>query len=313
MSNTLYIPESNPLHFVPVTPNISPAYNTKFYDDYLFADTIRDFEEQEPFYQPWQKNDTIFLQFQANFSPIQLDVQDCNLNTLLSLTCTQVRANKYLPGWFVYQAALSLSSLPDQKVRVLLTPGEDPTAAQKSEWIELSTIIVNTVFCEYFNSRFHGDVVYETGIKFGLRIPGFLNKTAPGSEDQLYKDQVLNQTLLSGKPFKNWKLFVGDGSGVPEWMIEKVNVAFCCNNVKIDGRLFAKLDGTKWTEFTEDKKRLTGYSIELLPGLNRSSKIVNTSVDPNIKMIIQYNLDAGIWGDTSANAGENTTAMLSYE
>ena len=313
MSNTLYIPEANPLHFVPAHPNISSSYETKFYDSYLFADTIRDFEQTDTFYIPWYKNDPIILQMQGDFAPIQLDVQDCDLNTVLTLTMDQVRANKYLPGFFVYQASVDPSSLPDGKYRVYLTPGEDDTAAWKSEWFELSLNTENTIFCEYYNTRFKDDVIYETGIKFGFRFPGFLTKVAPGSEDQLFKDQVLSQTLLSSKPFKNWKLFVGAGNGVPEWVIEKINRACSVNNVSYDGRLLAKLDGTKWTEASEDKKRMTGYSIDLLEGLNRASQIVNTTINPNIRMIVQYNIDAGVFGDTSGNAGENTVAINSFE
>jgi hypothetical protein len=313
MSNYLYIPEANPLDFVPVNPNQSPSYETKWWDTYLFADTLRDFEQQDCFFLPWYKNDRIPLQFTSNFQPLQLDVQNCAGDTLLSLTANQVRANKYQPGYYLYEASIDVSSLADQVVRVLLTPGEDNSVAQKSQWLKLTQNTVNTVFCEYFNSRFKDDVVYETGIRFCFRFPGFITKTAPGSDDKVYIDQQRNQTKLSSTAFPNLTLFVGDGRGVPEWVIEKVNRAFSVNNVALDGRLFARPEGSKWTEAKEEKKRLVGYSCDILQGLNRPSRIINPSINPNVKVIVQYNLESGIFGDISGNAGENTVAINSFE
>ncbi|HEY4112184.1 hypothetical protein [Puia sp.] len=313
MSNTLYIPEANPIHFVPVNPNTPGSYATRFFDAYVFADTLRDFEQPDKFFMPWYKNDRIHLQFQANFAPLQLDVQDCDLNTVLTVTAAQVRANRYQPGFYIYEASIDVSSLPDGAFRILLTPGEDDSAAQKSEWLQLSLNTENTIFLEYFNSRFKDDVVYETGIRFGLRVPGFLQKVAPGSVDQLYKDQILNQSTLSSKPFKNWKVFIGDGRGVPESLIEKVNRAYAVDNISHDGRLLAKADGAKWTEATEDKKRLVGYTMDLVEGLNRPSRIVNPDLNTNIRLIVQYNIEAGVFGDTSGQAGENTVSINYYE
>jgi hypothetical protein len=313
MSNTLYIPEANPIHFVPVNPNQSPSYATKFWDTYLFADTLRDFEQQDNFFAPWYRYDLIPLQFTANYEPIQLDLVNCDGDVMLTVTANQVRANRYMPGFFLYQAFIDPSSLGDQLFKILVTPGEDVSQQQKSEWLQLSENIENTVFCEYFNSRFKDDIVYETGIKFGFRFPGFLTEAAPGSESQLYKDQVLNQTQLSNKPFPNWKLFAGEGRGIPPWMINKINRAFSVNNVALDGRLFARPDGAKWTEATEEKKRLVGYSCDLLEGINRPSRIVNSDINPNIKLIVQSNLDGSIFGDTSGQAGQNTVAINSFE
>ncbi len=301
--NQLEIPILNPLHFVPVTPNTSAAYNTKYFDDYLFEDTLYEFQQSDRFYLPIQNTDIRSFQFTSNFIPIQMQLVDANGHVFLTVNASQIRANKYNPGYYVYEATINFAGYPEGAYRFLLTPGGDATAQQKTEWFFITPKFENSVLIEYFNSRFHGDVVFETGIKFAIRVPGFIDWNEPGSQDQLYVDQEFNQSQLSSKPFSGIKLYVGDGSGVPQWLIEKINYAFSCNTVSIDGKLFAKQDQTKWTPFVQEDRGLKGYAIDLRLGINRASKIINPSIDPNKKIAFSYQVDQSVFGDVSNTAG----------
>lgn len=303
MANQLEIPILNWLHFVPVNPNTPAQYNTRYFDDYLFEDTFYEFQETKNFFLPVQNNDIRPFQFTSNFNPIQLDLINSKGKTVFTVNASPVRANKYQPGFYVYEATINFATYPEDGYRFLLTPGGDSSAQLKSQWFFISTLCNNTVLIEYFNSRFHGDVIFETGIKFALRVPGFIEWMAPGSQDQLYRDQEFNQSQLSSKPFRAMKFYVGDGSGVPPWLIDKINYAFGCNNVSIDGKLVAKQDGTKWTEFAQEDSPVKGYAIDLFEGLNRASKIINPGIDPNKKIAFSYQVDQSVFGDVSNTAG----------
>lgn len=311
--NQLEIPVLNPLHFVDVTPTQSALYNTHYYEDYLFEDTIFFHLEQKRFFQIYRIGDSIKLQMTSNFAPLFLEVQNEYGQVVFSANMSQVRENKYEPGSFLYELtiALSGSAFPAGWFRAFLTPGGNTAAKQKSEWFCLQTDQDPTVLVEYYNNKYHGDVIFETGIKFSMRVPGFVESNAPGSKDILYQDQVLDNTQLSSKPFRNFTFWVGDGTGVPPWLIDKLNFAFSCSNVYLDGKLFAKSSGG-WEETTEEGDPLKGYSLKIQPGINRSSKIINPGIDPNKKITFVSQIAADVFGSVDSQGGNITIPVTSF-
>lgn len=313
MSNQLEISVLNPQKWVPVTPDAHPEYNTKFSDDYIFEDTIYDWQEKTHRYQPVRIGDPLISQFSANFAPILMQLIDCNGNVVISQNATAVRSNKYVPGYFLYENIFDTAGLPDGVYKSLITPGGSVPDEQKSEWLYIAANQPNTVLVNYFNNRYHGDVVFETGIVFSLRVPGFFESKAPGSIDVLYADQVLDQTQLSSRTFRNKTFYLGDGGGVPPWMVEKMNDAFSCSNVTFDGKLLAKADGAKWTEFAQEDSAVKGYAIDVRDGINRTSRIINPSLDPNKKIALVYNIDRSVFGNVAPTGGTIVTPITSVE
>lgn len=313
MSNQLEIPILNSFKYVPVNPAAHPEYNTKFNDDYIFEDTIYDWQEFTHRFQPVRTGDKFPHQFTSNFAPILLQLVDCNGNVFISQNAMQVRANKYNPGFYLYETTIDTTGLPDGLYRALITPGGSVPDQQKSEWLYIAANQPHTIAAQYFNNRYHGDVVFETGIVFLLRLPGFFEYKAPGSIDVLYADQVLDQVQLSSRLFNNKTLYIGDGSGVPPWMIEKMNFAFSCSNVTFDGKLLAKADSAKWTEFAQDGSAVKGYAIDVRDGINRSSRIINPSIDPTKKITLLYFTDNSVFGSMAPTGGTIVTPITATE
>lgn len=314
MANQLEIPYINPLHFVPVNAPNPARFATKYYDDYLFEDTILGFEEKTKFFIPWHIDDTIKLQMTSNFAPLQMQLQDTQGNIIDSTNMTQVRANRYNPGFYLYEYTFALSAAPDLGCyRYILIPGGSVPDSFKSEWFRLTDDPSDTMLLTAFNSRYHADVVFETGIVFELRVPGYIIHSAPASQDVMYKDQILNPTQLSSKAYRNAQLFAGDGGGVPMWVIDKINQFMTCDNFAADGFLWAKGDSPKWTEYTNDDYTMKGYSMPITPGLNRSSKIYNPSIDTSKKLIIGYNLASNVFGSVDSQGGNITTPITDVE
>lgn len=313
MANQLEIPLLNPLKYVAVNPDAHPEYNTKFSDDYLFEETIYDWQEFAHRYLPVRTGDPIPHQFTSNFAPILVELVDCLGNIFVSQNATQVRSNKYNPGFFLYESNINTAGLPDGLYRSLITPAGSLPDQQKSEWFYIAAKQPHTVLIKYFNNRYHEDVVFETGIVFSIRVPGFFEYKAPGSLDVLYADQVLDQVQLSSRPFNNKTFYMGDGSGVPPWMIEKMNYAFSCSNVTFDGKLLAKADSAKWTEFAQDGSAVKGYAIDVRDGINRASRIINPSLDPTKKISLLYNMDQSVFGNVAATGGTIVTPITAVE
>jgi hypothetical protein len=305
----------NPLQFVDVNPTANTAlYATKHIDDFYFEEQAYNWQNKIQFLQSWVSADIIRLQMESNWNPIQLDLYDQygRLQTGYSALATQVRANKYLPGFYIYEATLALNGLGRGPYRYIATPGNTPAKAQKSEWFTIIQNPLGTILTEYWHSQWKDDIVFETGIKFSIRIPGSIEYVEPGNTLVTFEDQPLNQTTVSGKSFSNILWHVGDGSGVPPWVIRKLNMAITCDNLRLDNKLLAPVDG-KWNVLSDDDTQLKGFSIPMREGLNRSSKIVSGTMDPTKKIAVIYNINGQLFSDVSENAGETVLQILSQQ
>lgn len=315
MENELYIPLLNPLKWVSVNANQNNRYFTKFRDDWQFEKTQYEFEEYRRLFQPWIQGDPLVDQFESNFAPIQIDIRDPLGNIVVApFNCTQVRANKYMPGFYIYEMNIDTTDIPPGVYQGYMIPGGSDDDAQMTEWFCIGTDSKNTVLIEYYNNRFHGDVVFETGIVFSLRLPGFFQEKEPQSLDVVYDDQDLDGVQLSSKPSAAYTWFVGDGGGIPPWMAERANWAISCSNTVFDGKLMAKVTGAQWKKYDQEDLHLSGYSIDMRPGLNRSSRIVNPTSDPNKKITLVYNIDQSVlFGSMAPTGGTITFPVTSVE
>lgn len=312
----IYIPILNPLRFVDESFENLPQYATKQFDDFLFEEQLQAWEEPVEYCQKYSTTDIIKLQFQADFDPIKVNVVDADDNIVLTFAAAWTLRNKYDPTFFIYEVSINLNSLPTGCYRVKLECGGGgllpPDKTLISESFEVIEDISNTILFEYNNSTFFGNVLFETGITFGFRVEGIINKMQPKSKDVLYEDQVLNQTLLSGRPYRLFKLGIGGTFGVPEWIIDKLNWIMDCNNIAIDGKYFTKSEGATWNPKEEENYPLRGYDIDIRESLRRDSAIFDLTVNSNKQLLLIGNIDSKGFGDTYS-AASNVIQVISLE
>jgi hypothetical protein len=313
MANIINIPFLNPVRFVDLDPVELPQFQTKHFDDYWFKEQLQDYETVIDFKQKFQTSDTIYLQFEANFASIQLQVIDCEQNVLLSQAATQVRANKYLPGYYVYEITLSLAAFDPGTIWLKLSLGLGSKFCI-SEPIQIAESWPNTILFQYNHSKYHGDVIFETGIVFGFRCEGVIRRLDPASERTFYRDQKLNPTTLKVRPFRAFELGIGHLTGIPDWMIDKMDWIWSCDNVLSDGKSFAVLEDSKFEDQEIHKQYpLRHWTLKIQEGINRASKIVGVDVNPNKKLFVVYQIDGTVFGDLSAQAGSNLVPITSSE
>ncbi|MBS1988710.1 hypothetical protein JST56_07025 [Candidatus Dependentiae bacterium] len=68
----------------------------------------------------------------------------------------------------------------------------------------------------------------------------------PASDDVVFSDQDDNVRRLYGNPYRVFKLNIGGNYGVPEWMLDKINRAFCTDTFLINEKRYVKNDGAKF-------------------------------------------------------------------
>lgn len=298
MANQLYYPSLNPIPLYEVSNFQQPQYMSTYSDDYPFKSRLRWEQTVVDYNQKWTTKDTIKFQFLSNFDPIQVQLMDCQDNAIITNNAAQKKANKYLTGYFVYEESMSLAAVSPGVYYILVTLG----GATKlySEPIEITDFLADSLLFEYYNSYYHGDILFETGIVFSFRVEGILNEDAPSVMRTAYLDQHYNPTVLKAIPFRTSTMLVGKDFGVPQWIAYRINWIFSCDNVSIDGKPWAVPENEKMTGNDLDPQYpMKSFSLKIQEAINRASKIVGVDVDPNKKIVIGVALDSTIFGDLS--------------
>jgi hypothetical protein len=319
-TNQVYISKLNPTQFVKKIPPVSAQYDTRDMEDFLFADRLQLWEEKKLYKQKWKQTDTIWYQFESNMSPLQIDIFNVDYqDPVITITMDMVAANPRLPGFYIYQAAVSLAGLEDGCYYPRFSPGANPVDQEYGEPMLIKAIHDEpTVLYTYKNSRFHGDIIFETGIQFSFRVEGVLGRYHPASDDTFYRDQSMNVTQLVSKPYPSIPLSHGGSFGIPDWVLEKLNWIWSCDSVYIDQKSYAKDVGSNnsfqgFQINEEEDYPLMGLNMNVTPGINRASKIIMPTVDTSKKFLVSYNIDGTLYGDLSVNVGDNLIPITAIE
>jgi hypothetical protein len=312
MANEIISPILNPLRFIDAAYTRGAQYAFDAFDNGFFKDHIQEWEQPVDYYQPWCKSDIIKLQFQANYDPIQVEVQDRYGIAHIALSAIAKKRNTYQTDYFVYEVAISLASLPTGYYQVVVKCGSPTQKTLLSEILYISDEINNTVLLEYQNSSFYCNVLFETGIKFSYRVQGSIHKFTPSSKDVVYQDQVLNQTVLSSRPFRQFKMSIGGATGVPDWVIDKLNFIFGCNQLSFDGKPFAKGEGSKWDANEENGRPTKGWTLDIVEAVRRDSVRFLSEGDNTKKLMVVHNVESKGFGDVS-NESNNVVPVTEIE
>lgn len=282
-------------------------YNTKFFDDWNFSDTIRPEEEVVDFKQHWQKNDIIYVQILSNYAPHQLEMYDCNGD----LVAGAVFVLDYIPtsiegsGVKVYEASVALDTYDEGFYKFLLKSGSPVLETYESEWIDLKALHGTSVQLKYKHDENDYETVFETGIEFQFRIPGGLIYDQPGADRTVFIDQPRNMTLLSSKSFSIWKLFIGEAGGVPPWLIERVNDIFNCSTVLIDGRQYIANGDAKFEANREKEYPMAGWVLEVRPSKSQNKKRFVAEGNQGSPSSVVYQIDSRGFGTITGPASSN--------
>lgn len=272
MANYAYISPLNPVKFVELDPTLIPQYVSKHMDDFLFSDTIRNYEQTVNYFQVWLTVDAIRLQIKTNYTPVVLKLKKCDGAEVYSQNFDNKQQDEDRPGTYIRQADLDLSTFDPGYYYLQINIGSGPLVLI-SEPFQISLTAINTSLVEYSHfEKYHG-IYFQSPFNPSIRLPSVNNYNDTPSKDAIFEDEPLSETMLKSTPYRTWDFKLGGARGVPPWLSDKVKRIFGCSDLRIDGRYYTKSEGSKWERFEQENYPMHGWGIELRESFNRDELI----------------------------------------
>lgn len=302
------IPFLNPIKWVKMHPDVIPQYVSKHMDDWRFSETILPWEQKVCWNQPWLYQDSIRQQLMSDVGPIRLRLMDKDDRVWYDGEFAQKQKVISWPDMYLYENDLALSVVTKPgRYYLRMDIGDDESETQVSEFLYISENIENgkekTLLLEYRHKSYYGDVIFEKGFSPSIRIPGIIKHKSAKAVTSSWVDQGQRTKIIKRSPYDIWSWVIGTSKGVPPWVVsEKINYILGCSELKLDGRLYTVNEEAEFEEFTEKNYPLRGYSIEMRPSLNRSSRIVESGPSSNGPIMVIANTDSKGFGMNSGNS-----------
>jgi hypothetical protein len=258
------------------------------------------------------------LQFESTFDPITVQLLNRYDETEIELPAVVGLPNRFLTGLYAYEVSMSLADVPGgcYRLRVVAGPEGETQKTYISAWMHISEDpIENSLLLKYKHSRFHQDVMFESGIEFQYRLLGHIGFMTPGRQDEAYRDQKLNPAILSSKTFRQFNVVFGDEYGLPDDVIDLLNRIWSCDTVSVDDKGFGITEGGKFELVEVDEGRYPKRGVRLIveEGNNRSSKIFAQETDTTKKLTYGIFVDKKVFGDLSNQGSSNAVPIHTIE
>lgn len=245
MANFASKPILNGLRFANNNP--STQYNTIPFED---AVDLRSYP------QKWQRNDVCPIQLLFDFVPT-LDIFTCDDIFVTNIPLTPT-ANGVLDQTFqCYEGEIDFSTLAEGFYYGKLTYEDENETLQdyRTSPLDVADNHPGTSLIQYKNSQNNNGVIFDTGIEFCLRIECNFDEFTPKAKKAQYEDQKYNGMLLNGIPYRTFVLYFGstttqgDSTLIPDWLVDKLNVIFTCDSVRIDGTYYIGIEGAEFKPY----------------------------------------------------------------
>lgn len=209
------------------------------YSSLNFEDWKLDFEKDECYAQKFARGDDLIVQYEVissrNISPILTD--EYGNRTVID---PEFLSNRAVDGdiWLIYRFKLPLLDIGAYRLDF-----SNGYAVAKTCFFSVldDEDLEDTVLFTYTHRRNEFDVFftedYTDFLSFDFRCEGgFLpSEYLYGIENESFRDQRFVNTQLDARPYRKKVLTLGNETGVPAWVGEKVNLLFSTTKVLING------------------------------------------------------------------------------
>lgn len=296
------IPIVNPFRFVNANSyaEIDPRYNDVPFD--MKVDGL--FNPNGFYAQKWQTNDYTAFQVDSDFTDVAFKIFVFNGGSYYDLDAPYYTPAITTPAveisgvtWKVYECAINFAGFAEGFYVGVLTYTDENDVVQVIQTSPLDVRVKHekTLLYEYFNTYNDKGVIWATGIKMAFRIEGLIRNFEAKSLAEEYVDQEYNTYSLNDIPYRTFKNYIGTAVGLPDWVIDKMNVIFTLNSVNVNGTGYAKVSGQSF-QITRPEKGYNedGYAeIDIIPNENFNLEQYNTGTPTNgtvkvIAEVLQY-------------------------
>ena len=296
------IPIICPLHFVPLGYIKPDIYKNYTMDQDWYVNRISQWIDQSNYYAPWQSDESIPLQCQTNgLAPVQaqlLNQQGQAVGSPISFTVVPDPA--VASPQTLFQGNIPLTGL-NGVYYVLWTMGTGlATASFISEGINVQpSWDDNTIRLDFSNSRNKLATIFSSGYVGCIRFYGQLNRFVPKSKFTTFVDQPQDIDLLNAIPYDTWTLEIGRGSGIPDYLIRKIDRIMLLDTVLIDGDQYSRDEDAQMEQNAVQGQPKAYWTLAIRRAQNEEAITLNTSGQLDTYPYGGYTLDASAFGQNS--------------
>lgn len=302
----------NPIRFIDLKSNIDwpEIYNSRPFDLETYKQSIFDFQTNRCFFQKYQTNDKARVQIWSDFLPsCKIYNTSTGLNYVVPVTNMGL---SFLPDltFSVYEMEFDFSLYGEGLLYVEVKYTDAIEFVYLSEPIDIKETWINTVLFEVSNDENAFSIIFQHNpdnlldkFKIVSRVEAIIDNFTPKADRIVYNDQIRNNTLLWGTPFREFRLNIGGRAGISDWLIDKINRMLACNEVSIDGEFYTASEGADWEPNRGEDYPLAGWRININPVENRFIQRLKPSIDVNdIEMILHSNNRTNVGADQVYNS-----------
>ena len=266
MSQIVLIPDINPIRFAEEDKIIPTDVGFPAFGEALQIDSTKPLQVLEQWYQPFTNTDTICIQFKRarkgiggwNFTVLNIETPEGEFITYMNptsqinnyeidpVTGERLDAVQFL---FTFGSidALAGYEYVVLRLKVAYGDGEDigegTTETYRSNPIHLADEHPDTIRIEYHNnSNDYGIAFEQMSPRFMFRFPTSRILTyEPAGTFDVFTDHKKREVKLSGVSTNQYKLDIGGVDGVPEYVIDILDEALNCDNIRIGSRLYSRV------------------------------------------------------------------------
>ncbi|MBA9078338.1 hypothetical protein [Rufibacter quisquiliarum] len=229
-----FIPMMNSLRFVvPTLPGELPNF-----DNQLFCQSAPAGFRPLRYFQKVVKGDQITIQFISNFQQVAVRVFNSVTNSQVAALATEEAD----AGQNVKEFVWDTSALPEGVYHLAIEATDEIYGSRSavSEPVDLRAEHPGTALIEYYNIDNAYDLAYSTGIKNRVRVEARFYQRRPADERSTYRDSKGKLINLSAD---NYRKVQFDTLQLPEWLHEKLAVAFSHDRVMVNSVAYQAEEG----------------------------------------------------------------------
>lgn len=308
-----FIPYCCPVKFYPLGWVRPAQYNFTHMDQDWFFNQVQFWPFNGKYFQKWQIDDTAWLQCITNgISPVtvQIVTQDGIVRDTITLSSTidPSISSPYQLYQGGYSWATTMSSYTDQAVYMVMNIGTGSTViGWISEPMMLATTWPVTLFLQASDIRNRQSTVFTTGYNPGFRVEGWLDGYMPGANFTQFEDQPADMVMLDAIPYDTFTLNIGDGYGIPPWVIKLIDRYMYLSGTTIDGVGFTRDKEAKMEiSMNTPGWPMNHYKMKIRHTTNADGVFQTiTGAPAGVDMDNEFNLNFAVWG-TGTNMAQVT-------
>lgn len=295
MNKSVFISDYNPVHFVLYNYQKHAKYHHKdLYEDW-FENRMEQFVEQPFYHQKWEQHDSIVFQFiTAGLGNLEIAVYNDEAIEVDRITMDIVSTPALPLPYILQQKVVDLGTYEGRYLFVLYNK-ETGVALAISEWQDIQEYHEGTMLYEYRHSYTKKNFIFGA-LTPSIRVESLFMPWRPDSDFVAYEDEPKNAELLNGVSFGKRTLLLGDASGLPDWLVLKLNDILLTSSLQIDGDYYTRTTDSKLEPTIRVGYPMDFYSVDVMPAKNKSGLSVRDDSTPNYVDSVVYTLDAAAFG-----------------